>query len=51
MTDREPPPPPRERKPYHAPKLVYLGSVSALTLGSVTTGPPDAKVTAGRRGA
>jgi hypothetical protein len=39
------------RKPYTPPRLVCLGSVRALTLGSAAIGMPDAKATAGRKGA
>jgi hypothetical protein len=41
----------KPRKPYHAPKLHFLGSVRDRTLGSATAGSPDAKATAGRKGA
>ena len=41
-----------KRKPYHAPKLRFLGRVRDLTLGTATVGPPDAKGTAhGHKGA
>jgi hypothetical protein len=38
------------KKPYTAPTLKRLGSVRDLTLGSVTTGAADAKVTGGNKG-
>lgn len=52
MSDpRDCPTPAPPRKPYHAPKLEYLGTTRTLTLGTATIGPADAKGTAhGRKG-
>jgi hypothetical protein len=48
MTNK-PSEPAKPRKPYHTPVLEYLGSIRDLTLGTATTGPPDAK-SRGQRG-